>query len=158
LDGATLDLQPAGDALAGNIGSAGNPIDTLTLASGMLKNVAQINGGGAVSKTGTNTLTLAGNNTFTGSLTVNSRTLNLTGASTGGGSLTIAPGALLRGGGSHTGPVVLNGTVSPGSSPGTLSTGPLTLNGGGSYVCEVIDATNAPGSGFDSMNITGGID
>lgn len=59
LSGGTLDMT------AGNIGSISNPI-TLTLESGTLKNVAQINGGGDLIKTSAGTLVLTGTNTYTG--------------------------------------------------------------------------------------------
>ena len=61
LDGGTLDMDN------GNIGDATNTV-ALTLASGTLKNVAQINGGADFAKTSAGNLVLSGNNTFTGGI------------------------------------------------------------------------------------------
>lgn len=68
LAGGTLDMTN------GNIGDATKPV-TLTLASGTLKNVAQINGGGGITKTTTGILTLSGTNTYTGDTTISDGTL-----------------------------------------------------------------------------------
>lgn len=57
------------DMTAGNIGSLSNPV-TLILESGSLQNVAQINGGGSITKTTAGTLTLSGANTFTGNVSI----------------------------------------------------------------------------------------
>ncbi|MCX7010294.1 MAG: autotransporter-associated beta strand repeat-containing protein, partial [Kiritimatiellaeota bacterium] len=59
------------------IGTAANPIDTLTFQSGTLKNVGDINGGAGLAKTGSGSLILAGNNTYGGGTTINGGTLQL---------------------------------------------------------------------------------
>lgn len=70
LNGGTLDLGGK------NIGSSGaGVIDSLTLSSGTLKNVAEINGGGSISKGTAGTLTLDGTNTWTGGTAVTDGTL-----------------------------------------------------------------------------------
>ncbi len=63
LDGASLDMK------GHSIGDATNLIDN-TFASGTLSNVAEINGGGGLTKTTTGRLTLDGVNTYTGVTTV----------------------------------------------------------------------------------------
>ena len=63
LDGGTLDLT------GGNIGSAAALI-TLNAQAGILRNVAQINGGAGLTKTTAGTLSLEGANTYTGVTTV----------------------------------------------------------------------------------------
>jgi autotransporter-associated beta strand protein len=75
LDGGTLDLS--GNDLGGN-GSATGNLTTLILASGTLKNVGQINNGAGLTKTGTNTLTLAGASSYTGVTTVSAGKLAVT--------------------------------------------------------------------------------
>ena len=75
LDGGTLDLS--GNDLGGN-GSATGNLTTLTLASGTLKNVGQINNGAGLTKTGANTLTLAGASSYTGVTTVSAGKLAVT--------------------------------------------------------------------------------
>jgi autotransporter-associated beta strand protein len=75
LDGATLDLS--GNDLGGN-GSATGNLTTLTLASGTLKNVGQINNGAGLTKTTAGTLTLAGASSYTGVTTVSAGKLAVT--------------------------------------------------------------------------------
>ena len=76
LNGGTLDMKGC------KIGSAAQPIGgnsgALTLQSGALQNVADINGGAALNKTGGGTLTLAGTNTYPGLTTVTTDTLKCT--------------------------------------------------------------------------------
>lgn len=81
--------------------------------------------------------------------------------------VTVAGGATLTGTGPISGTVDVNGTISPGNSPGTMSTGAETWAGGGSYLWEVnkVDSTlvdqPAPlkgvAPGFDFLNISGAL-
>jgi autotransporter-associated beta strand protein len=78
LDGATLDMT------GGAIGDATNPIATLNLWSGTLKNVAAIGGTAALVKSGTGKLVLDGTNPYPGPTTVNAGELSVgTGGTTG---------------------------------------------------------------------------
>jgi autotransporter-associated beta strand protein len=65
------------DMTDGNIGTLSNPVN-LTLESGTLQNVAQINGGGTITKTTAGTLTLSGPNTFTGNVSILEGILSVT--------------------------------------------------------------------------------
>lgn len=68
----TLNLSGGVLDMGGNhIGSAANPIPSLNITGGNLKNVGSINGSGGFTKTGTGTLTLDGLSNFTGNLTIN---------------------------------------------------------------------------------------
>src|SRR3954462_14698398 len=75
------------------------------------------------------------------------------------GTLTVSSGQFLAGGGSVQGLVNLSGNISPGASPGTLTTGPSTWNGGAHYVWQVNNPTNTTGAdpGWDLVNIVGGL-
>ena len=78
LTGGTLDMT------GHSIGDAVNTINVLTLESGALKDVQEINGGGAVTKSNTGTLTLLGTNTYTGATTISAGTLQVGNGGTSG--------------------------------------------------------------------------
>jgi hypothetical protein len=86
-------------------------------------------------------------------------TLRITGAgSSFGGTLTVPNGGVLGGGGIITDPVVVSpgGKLSPGGSPGILSTGSITFSSGSTLVEEVNG--NQPGvGGYDQLNVTGSV-
>lgn len=94
----TLNLSGANLDLGGNaIGSGAMPI-TLALTAGGLSNVSEINGGVTLTKTGTGTLILGGNNAFTGLVDVTQGAVEVAGPS-GLGAITagtnVAAGAAL---------------------------------------------------------------
>ena len=70
LNGGSLDL----------LGNSIVDLTTLNLQSGTLKNVAQINGGAAITKSGSGTLVLDGTNTFTSPITISAGKLILSGS------------------------------------------------------------------------------
>ncbi|HYF34444.1 MAG TPA: autotransporter-associated beta strand repeat-containing protein, partial [Prosthecobacter sp.] len=152
---ATLDMQ------GHNIGSAAQPLDVLTLASGTLKNVGQINGGsGLVTASTGGLLVLDGNNTYTGGTTVNNGTLRVVG-NTGFGALVVNTGGALTGTGLIRGTTTASSgaTVSPGGASGGI--GALTWDSGlnasfasGSIAEFLLGAT--PGSS-DQLTGTGTI-
>lgn len=87
LTGGTLDMT------GHSIGDATNVIDILTLESGTLKDVQEINGGGAVTKSNTGILILLGTNTYTGATTIAAGTLQ---AGNGGTSGTLGSGDVIN--------------------------------------------------------------
>jgi fibronectin-binding autotransporter adhesin len=123
--------------------TAGNPTGPLSLV-----------------KAGTAKLTLSGDNTFTGTTTINAGALelaNTAGSALGTGAVTLNAGGTLAGSGSATGVVSGVGTVSPGgaSSPGKLTLGGLSLFNGsasGSIVGQLngFDA----GTGYDQVVVS----
>lgn len=134
LNGGTLNLNNK------NIGDATNPIDTLNLQSGTLQNVAQINGGGAVSKTTAGTLILAGNNTFTGAVNVAEGKLLVNGTHTDAGLYTVSSGATLGGTGAITGNVFVQGLLAPGASIESLNvTGNMSFDASSILEIELND-------------------
>lgn len=105
-----------------------------------------IAGGGTIHKRGAGVLTLA--NTTTSAVEIQAGSLIF---NTGVGRTTISAGALLGGNGIVTGNLVNNGTVSPGTSPGTLNVvGNYTQSSTGRLLIEIASATS-----FDQLLITG---
>jgi len=144
-----------------------------------------ISGTGAIEKDNTGTLTLTGANTYSGTTTVSNGTLTLSAADNNianstsidvasGATLDVsgitngfalANGQTLSGAGTVTGgmTIALGSVISPGNSPGTLSTGAQTWNDGGSYLWEINASDDAGGTigndpGWDWLDITGALD
>ena len=140
-----------------------------------------ISGTGGINKAGPNSLTLSRDNAYTGGTTITNGLLVAgaanalgTGAVTiNGGSLSLATGVtlpnpvsfglaggVLGGNGTFTGAVTIgtNAHLAPGNSPGTLNfNGGLTWGQGGTYDIQVQTAAGGPGTGFDTINVTGGL-
>jgi autotransporter-associated beta strand protein len=105
-------------------------------ASTILSGVVQDYGTASLTKVGTGTLTLSGDNTYGGGTIIDAGTLlanNPTGSATGSGDVTVNSGATLGGSGSIAGLTTFNSGahLAPGNSPGKLTfSGGLTLAGG----------------------------
>ncbi|RYD70010.1 MAG: PEP-CTERM sorting domain-containing protein, partial [Verrucomicrobiaceae bacterium] len=107
--------------------------------------------GSGITMNGAATLTLTGNNTYTGPTFVNSGILEVTGSISG--STVDLSGGTLRGSGT-TGPVNVNGgTLAPGSGVGSLSTGAVAFQAG-VFALEIGGST--VGS-YDQLKVTGGL-
>jgi len=146
LDGGTLDL--GGFAIGGS--TADIQFEALT---GTLLNLGELNGGGTLTKTGTGTLVLAGNNTYSGPTAVTLGTLLVNGTNTGG-AVTVAAGATLGGIGRIASTVAVSGTLSPGASIGLLTAGTTSFADGATYVYEV-DTSATTGSPADLLVVLG---
>ncbi|HEV2514178.1 MAG TPA: autotransporter domain-containing protein [Devosia sp.] len=135
--------NPAGSAqltLGGN--------DASTSFSGVLA------GQGQLIKTGTGTLTLSGNNSFTGAVTVSGGGLNVLGTLLS--SVAAESGTRLGGSGSYGAISVGDGAVlAPGNSIGALTTGTLSLDAGSIYEVELSDGGNTAGTHNDITHVTG---
>ncbi len=159
--GATLDLNGYSATVGGLSGTGG----TVALAGGALtvstsadtSFAGVLSGSGTFAKQGNGQLTLSGTHSaFTGSTAVSVGTLLLTG-SAASSTFTVSGGTLTGTG--TTGPLTISagGTLSPGSSPGTLSAGATTWAPGGAYTWEINNATGTAGSQWDLLNITGAL-
>ena len=144
LAGGTLDMTD------GNIGTALNPV-ALNLQSGTLKNVATINGGGAITKTTAGSLTLSGTNTFTGDLIISTGEVIITGS----GSLGNGPKTINA---QNAGYLTLDGTagnISLASNLSLTTAGPSILNiAGNNTINGPINVTT--GNGVTNVTSNGG--
>jgi len=84
-----------------------------------------------------------------------STTLNVSAVSGGFG---LGAAQTLSGSGVVSGAISVAGTLSPGSSPGILSTGSQTWVNGGDYNFQMLDATGTAGTGSDQISVTGALD
>jgi len=116
---------------------------------------------GGITKLGTGTFVISGNNNYNGLTTINSGTLiaaNSTGSALGTGNAVVNSGGTLGGTGAFTGSVSVanGGTITAGASTGgdrSLDTGPLTLQG--RYRVTIFGLTNTDAS---RLNVSGAID
>lgn len=145
-----------------NIGDGGRAGSVNVMAGAIVNNGAivanftdrythsgEIAGSGSLTKAGSGTLVLTGTNSYTGATTVDAGTLLVNGSIAASSGLTVAAGAVVGGSGSLPS-AVINGTLSPGNSPGTLTiVGNLLLGPGSVYLAEL------QGSQADRVNVTG---
>lgn len=127
LNGGTLNMN--GKRIGGS--AATNNIDVLTFQSGTLMNVAEINNGAVLTKTGaaSDTLIMTGNNTYAGGTLVSAGTL-VTNSTTalGSGNVTVNSGSFLRvGNGISSQELQLNGSL---TNSGTLQLDIFSNSGG----------------------------
>ncbi|RST53953.1 autotransporter-associated beta strand repeat-containing protein [Variovorax sp. DXTD-1] len=117
--------------------------DGTAAGAGMTATIdAALAGTGALTKADLGTLVLNGNNTFTGSTTVEAGTLAVNG-SLGGSSVNVLAAGRLKGSGT-VGSTTISGTVAPGNSIGTLTVnGNFTQAAGSTYEVEVDPASTA---------------
>ncbi len=129
----------------GTIDTNGNPVSIAGV----------ISGGNGLTKTGSGTLTLTANNTYSGTTTVSAGTLTVNGSQ--GSSAVSLDGGTLKGTGT-TGAVTSTasgGTLSPGApAPGILNTGSVDLSSGSPTFSVALNGTTA-GSGYSQDNVTG---
>jgi len=132
--------------------------NTLTLSGA----VDEVGAGLGIVKRGNGTLILEGANTFSGGVDIEEGTLvvaNLSGSATGSGEVRLSGRGTLAGSGTVKGKVRLGSgsTISPGYSPGTLTTGGQTWDGGAAWILEMNNAeeTLTSGPGWDRLRMTG---
>jgi autotransporter-associated beta strand protein len=105
--------------------------NTTSTFSGTISNVINL------TKTGTGTLTLSGNNTYSGTTSINDGTLLVNGLHTGGGLVTINAGGTLGGSGRINSEVTGAGLASPGNSPGILTVSQTNPTGGMDFAFQM---------------------
>jgi outer membrane autotransporter protein len=152
--------------IGGLSGAAGSAVTlgarTLTFGDAANQSFAgSISGTGGIVKQGTGRQTLSGPSSYSGTTTVAAGELRVDGVLTGPGTVTVSAGATLSGTGSIAGAVTVDGTLSAGHSPGTLTVGSLTLNSGSTSVFELntpgVVGGSDPVTGNDLVTVTGDI-
>ncbi|WP_187640191.1 autotransporter domain-containing protein [Bosea sp. F3-2] len=166
--GAAFDMSLGfGDKTIGSLsGVAGSTValglNTLTFGNATNQIFAgSIDGTGGLVKQGAGLQTLSGASSYGGATLVSAGELRVDGTLSGLGAMTVNAGATLSGTGGIAGAVTVNGTLSAGHSPGTLTVGALTLNGGSTSIFEL----NSPGvvggsdpvAGNDLVEVTGNL-
>jgi autotransporter-associated beta strand protein len=164
-----------GSEVTVQLGSTGATIDTSLSDARIVRPLDDMpSQAGTLTKIGANTLTLLGNNTYTGATTVSAGTLlvdtganvstsasmvnggllNVNGAA---GSVTVNSGGSLGGSGS-VGALSLNsgGLLNPGNSPGTLTANSAIVLGNSTYNWQISNSGvgTTAGTDWDLLNVT----
>lgn len=159
------------DMTGHSIGDGTNTINNLNLTAGTLKDVGQINGGAAISKTGNGTLVIQGDSGYTGLTTVSLGTLLVSNDPSGAGSATgtnnasVSTNAIFGGNGRVAGSVTLatgatlapggNGTTVAAGTPGlSTDTGTLRIVGSLDVAASATLALNLKTSGSHGLTAT----
>lgn len=150
----------------------------LTTDFARMSGTIQGSSGNTLFKDGPGLLQFTAQNTFTGPTIVNAGALSVLNTGTiagsvqvnaganfdvsdfnGSGGFTFSGGRTLSGKGSVTGKVKINstGAISPGNSVGALATQDAEFGAGGVYNWELNDASGSAGTGFDQIQLTGGL-
>lgn len=125
----------------------------------IIADTAVLTSTGDIVKAGAGTLILNGANTYSGGTAVNAGALivnNTSGSGTGSGVLTVAANAKLGGSGSIAGDVTIAGTLAPGNSIESLSTGALSFSAGSTFSVE-LDSTAPLASAADLVVANGNL-
>ena len=145
--------------LDANVAATGSSNSAYFVNSGMsVTEASSLGGPGGLVKSGAGSLTLSGNNTYSGATTVSAGTLVVNGTNVS--ATTVQSGATLGGSGAVASATIgSGGTIAPGNSPGTLTlTNGLTWTGGGNYNWQIFNVGGTAGqtNAWDLINVTGG--
>ena len=141
------------DAGTGSINTISSVLNTTGAAIGGLRlDLAgtttfsnNVTGTGGLNMAGGGLAILEGTNSYIGATHISSGTLLVNGTNSGSGAVDVGASAKLGGHGSIAGAVTVDsgGTLSPGASIATLTSGALTLHSGSTFAFEMNSSTHA---------------
>jgi autotransporter-associated beta strand protein len=139
----------------GNIGSISHTGNGVTSINGTIS--TSVN---SVSQSGVGTLSLNGENSYTGGTSVTQGKLSVNGSIASSSLTTVSNQGTLQGSGTVGNASILSGgTINPGNSIGLLTIdGDLTWDINGNYNWEIYDSTGVAGIGYDTINVVGTLD
>jgi len=146
-------VVPTGVALTvfGQEGTAAGQLDVQNGTSSIVSGSGTIEAPNGLDKIGGGELDLQSNTNVTGIATVVEGLLSVNGQLATTGGVVVDPGATLGGAGFIIGNVVVNGNLSPGNSPGTLTiAGDLNMTSATVTTIEIASPTN-----FDRIVVSG---
>ncbi|WP_210239908.1 autotransporter-associated beta strand repeat-containing protein, partial [Mesorhizobium sp. B3-1-9] len=161
----SMTFEVNGYSVTGGTLTLGGVDPTLTVTTGGSTIASTIDGTGRVIKAGGGTLTLSGNNSFNGGLTVSAGILSLTGNNSFGSSPVVTGGALsLTGINSFMGEINVNGTLTASGAAAlgdvgnniTISGGSLNIGtAGGSLTGRTVTLSGTGNVGISGAGIGG---
>jgi fibronectin-binding autotransporter adhesin len=149
-------LEIAGSGQLGSGNYAGTIVNNAALRFESAANQTLsggISGIGSLAKSGAGRLTLLGDNSYSGPTAVDSGRLVINGIVTTS-TITVGSGGSVGGSGTTSTVTLAGGVISPGNSPGTLTTGDLAWDSTSAYDWEMYDYLGTAGTvtGWDLVN------
>ena len=156
--GSVFDLNNRNESVRNVTGAGSVTLGTGTLTTSVTGNptlTTSITGSGGLTKTGSGTLTIDSNKSYTGNTLVAAGTLIVNANLSSTSSVSVFNGASLRGTGTVSATNVA-GTLAPGNSPGVLFTNNLSLAAGSHLEMEIGGTTPGNNSNnHDQVVVTG---
>ena len=129
-------------------GTLSNSTGSFNLQSGSVS--AVLAGAAGATKSGSGTVTLSGNNTYSGTTTVSAGTLNVIGTNSGGGAVSVNAGGTLAGSGGSRGNLGSSAVTVVGGTTAANS-GSISLNDGTYSTLTITSLTLGSGLGSNSI-------